>query len=152
MKKITILIPAYNEEEVLEPLFKRLDELADKNKDYDFEFLFVDDGSRDKTLEIIKDYAKKDERVAYISLSRNFGKEIAMSAGFDRVTGDAMVIIDADLQDPPELIPEMLKYWEEGYEDVYAKRESRDGETWFKNSLRQCITEFYKNQPAYLFK
>jgi polyisoprenyl-phosphate glycosyltransferase len=132
MKKITILIPAYNEEEVLEPLFKRLDELADKNKDYDFEFLFVDDGSRDKTLEIIKDYAKKDERVAYISLSRNFGKEIAMSAGFDRVTGDAMVIIDADLQDPPELIPEMLKYWEEGYEDVYAKRESRDGETWFK--------------------
>jgi len=132
MKKISILIPAYNEEDVLDALYKRLDKLAKNNNKYDFEFLFVDDGSRDKTMEIIKDFAEKDDRIAYVSLSRNFGKETAMIAGFDHVTGDAMVVIDADLQDPPELIPEMIKYWEEGYDDVYARRSVREGETWFK--------------------
>ncbi|PKL31199.1 glycosyltransferase [Candidatus Saccharibacteria bacterium HGW-Saccharibacteria-1] len=134
MKKISILIPAYNEEEVLEPLYIRLGKLANDNKKYDFEFLFINDGSRDKTLEIIKDYANSDNRVSYINLSRNFGKEIAMIAGLDHVTGDATVIIDADLQDPPELIPEMIKYWEKGYDDIYAKRNSRNGETWFKKT------------------
>ena len=133
MKKlISILIPAYNEEEVLDMLYERLDALAKDNDSYDFEFLFVNDGSRDKTLDILKAYAESDSRVAFINLSRNFGKEIAMIAGFDHVKGDAMVIIDADLQDPPELIPEMIGYWEEGYDDVYAKRRSREGETWFK--------------------
>jgi len=141
MKKISILVPAYNEEAVLEPLYHRLGKLANDNKSYDFEFLFVNDGSRDKTLEIIKDYAQVDHRIAYVNLSRNFGKEIAMIAGFDHVTGDATVIIDADLQDPPELIPEMIKYWEEGYDDVYAKRTSREGETWFKKASSQW---FYK--------
>ncbi len=116
----------------METLYHRLGELANDNKSYDFEFLFVNDGSRDKTLEIIKDFAKTDHRVAYVNLSRNFGKEIAMIAGLDHVTGDAAVIIDADLQDPPELIPEMIKYWEKGYDDVYARRVSREGETWFK--------------------
>lgn len=134
MKKISVLIPAYNEEEVLEPLYIRLGKLANDNKKYDFEFLFINDGSRDKTLEIIKDYANSDNRVSYINLSRNFGKEIAMIAGLDHVTGDATVIIDADLQDPPELIPKMIKYWEKGYDDVYAKRNSRNGETWFKKT------------------
>lgn len=134
MKKISILIPAYNEQEVLEPLYHRLGTLANDNKLYDFEFLFVNDGSRDKTLEIIKDFADKDERVSYVDLSRNFGKEIAMIAGLDHVTGDATVIIDADLQDPPELIPRMIKYWEDGYEDVYAKRNSRLGESWLKKT------------------
>lgn len=132
MKKISILIPAYNEQEVLEHLYQRLGKLANDNKSYEFEFLFADDGSRDKTLEIIKDYAKDDKRVKYVSLSRNFGKEIGMIAGLDHVTGDATVIIDADLQDPPELIPKMIKFWEEGYDDVYAKRSSREGETWIK--------------------
>ncbi|MCX6728181.1 MAG: glycosyltransferase family 2 protein [Candidatus Saccharibacteria bacterium] len=132
MKKISILIPAYNEQEVLEHLYQRIGKLANDNKSYEFEFLFADDGSRDKTLEIIKDYAKKDDRVKYVSLSRNFGKEIGMIAGLDHVTGDATVIIDADLQDPPELIPKMIKFWEEGYDDVYAKRSSREGETWIK--------------------
>lgn len=132
MKKISILIPAYNEQEVLEHLYQRIGKLANDNKSYEFEFLFADDGSRDKTLEIIKDYAKKDDRVKYVSLSRNFGKEIGMIAGLDYVTGDATVIIDADLQDPPELIPKMIKFWEEGYDDVYAKRSSREGETWIK--------------------
>ena len=132
MKLVSILIPAYNEQEVLEPLFERLDKLANSCSNYNFEFLFVNDGSKDQTLEIIKKYAKKDSRISYINLSRNFGKEIAMIAGIDHVKGDAMVILDADLQDPPELIPEMIKYWEEGYDDVYARRKSRKGETWFK--------------------
>lgn len=132
MKKISLLIPAYNEQEVLEKLFARLANLANDNKDYDFEFLFVNDGSRDKTLEIIKDYAEKDGRVSYLSFSRNFGQEIAMIAGLDHVTGDATVIVDADLQDPPELIPQMIKFWEDGYDDVYAKRRSREGDGWLK--------------------
>lgn len=137
MKKISILIPAYNEQETLELLYTRLKKLADNNKYYDFEFLFVNDGSRDETLEIIKKYTKTDNRIAYVNLSRNFGKEIAMIAGFDHVTGDATVIIDADLQDPPELIPKMIKYWEDGYDDIYAKRNSRQGETWFKKASSQ---------------
>lgn len=132
MKKISILIPAYNEQEVLEHLYHRLGKLANDNKLYEFEFLFVNDGSRDKTIDIIKEYAETDNRISYVNLSRNFGKEIAMIAGLDHVTGDATVIIDADLQDPPELIPKMIKFWEEGYDDVYAKRNSREGETWFK--------------------
>lgn len=131
-KIISILIPAYNEQEVLPQLFKRLDTLANKNKKYDWEFFFVNDGSRDKTMEIIKEKATSDKRISYLNLSRNFGKEIAMIAGIDNISGDALVIIDADLQDPPELIPEMIKLWEEGYDDVYARRKSREGETWFK--------------------
>lgn len=134
MKKISILIPAYNEQDALEHLYQRIGKLANDNKSYDFEFLFVNDGSRDKTLDIIQDYAKSDDRVAYVNLSRNFGKEIAMIAGLDYVTGDATVIIDADLQDPPELIPKMIKYWEQGFDDVYAKRNSREGETWLKKA------------------
>lgn len=132
MKLISILIPAYNEEAVLDKLFTRLANLANDTKDYAFEFLFVNDGSKDDTLDIIKDYAEKDDRVSYINLSRNFGKEIGMIAGLDHVQGDATVIIDADLQDPPELIPKMITLWEEGYDDVYAKRKSREGESWFK--------------------
>ena len=141
MKIVTILIPAYNEEEVLSSLFDRLDGLANSIKNYKLEFLFVNDGSRDNTLEIIKSQAKKDSRVSYINLSRNFGKEIAMIAGIDHVRGDAMVIIDADLQDPPELIPEMIKHWEEGYDDVYARRSSREGETWLKKKTSEM---YYK--------
>ena len=132
MKTISILIPAYNEAPVLEQLMTRLGNLASNMKDYEFEFLFVNDGSKDKTLEIIKGFAEIDPRVSYVNLSRNFGKEIGMIAGLDHVTGDATVVIDADLQDPPELIPEMIKLWEEGYDDVYAKRKSRDGESWLK--------------------
>jgi len=139
MKKISILIPAYNEEAVLKKLFARLTALAQTNKTYDFEFLFVNDGSRDKTLSIIKEYAEIDERVSYINLSRNFGKEIAMIAGFDHVTGDATVIIDADLQDPPELIPQMIEFWEQGYDDVYAKRASRHGESWLKKASSKAF-------------
>jgi glycosyltransferase involved in cell wall biosynthesis len=132
MKKITILIPAYNEQKVLHYLYERLTALTTKNSKYDYELLFVNDGSKDDSLSIIKGFAEKNKKVSYLNLSRNFGKEIAMIAGLDHATGDAVVIIDADLQDPPELIPEMIKFWEEGYDDVYAKRRTREGETWFK--------------------
>ena len=141
MKKISILVPAYNEEAVLKKLFTRLTKLADATKGYDFEFFFVNDGSHDKTLEIIKDYAEIDERVSYLNFSRNFGKEIGMIAGLDHVSGDATVIIDADLQDPPELIPEMIMWWEKGYDDVYARRSSRRGESWLKKITSKL---FYK--------
>lgn len=132
MKKVTILVPAYNEEQVLPLLKDRLEKLADSLAHYEFQFLFVDDGSRDHTRQYIRDWAHEDPRVSLVGLARNFGKEPAMLAGFDAVTGDAVVIIDADLQDPPELIPSMIAKWEEGYDDVYARRTSRKGETWVK--------------------
>lgn len=132
MKKIDIIIPAYNEEEALPFLFERLEKIMEENSNYEFEILFINDGSKDKTLELIKKQREIDSRISYVDLSRNFGKEIAMIAGLDYAKGDAVIFIDADLQDPPELIPELIKYWEEGYDDVYARRKSRQGETFFK--------------------
>ena len=132
MKKISIIVPAYNEEESLPYLYERLNNLMDSNNNYEFEILFVNDGSKDKTIELIKEYRAKDSRYCYVDFSRNFGKEIAMMAGLDYATGDCVIFIDADLQDPPELIPELIKYWEEGYDDVYARRRSREGETFLK--------------------
>ena len=132
MKKISIIIPSYNEEESIPLLYKRIDKVIANMKNYEFEVLFVNDGSKDKTIEIIKDLRKIDNRICYVDLSRNFGKEIAMMAGIDYATGDCVIFMDADLQDPPELIPELVRYWEEGYDDVYAKRKSRKGESWLK--------------------
>ena len=132
MKKISVIIPAYNEEESLPLLYDRMEKLMNDMQNYEFEILFVNDGSKDKTLEIIKNMREKDNRICYVDFSRNFGKEIAMIAGLDYATGDCVVFMDADLQDPPELIPQLVKYWEEGYDDVYAKRRSRKGETWLK--------------------
>lgn len=144
-KSITILIPAYNESEVLPELSSRLTDITDKIEGYDFEFLYVNDGSRDNTLELIKNYATKDKRVSYINLSRNYGKEIAMLAGIDHVTSDAMIIIDADLQDPPELIPEMINLWEDGYDDVYAKRRTREGESWLKKTTSRVYYQILQS-------
>lgn len=141
MEKLSIIIPMYNEEESLPHLYKRLVALADKIDNYKLEFLFVNDGSKDKSLKIVKGYREKDLRVCYLNLSRNFGKEVAMGAAFDYVTGDVVAIIDADLQDPPELIIDMLNYYEQGYDDVYAKRSSREGETWLKKFTSKS---FYK--------
>lgn len=135
MKKVSILIPAYNEALSLGNMYERLVNLMDSNKGYEWEVLFVNDGSKDQTIEIIKHLRSKDERICYVDLSRNFGKEVAMLAGFDYVTGDCVIIMDADLQHPPELIPEMLKHWEEGYEDVYAKRNTRGKESFFRKKL-----------------
>ena len=132
MKKIVIIIPAYNEEQAIPYLYERLKNIINKLDNYEFEMLFINDGSKDRTLEIIKELRKKDKRISYVNFSRNFGKETAMIAGLDYANGDCAIFIDADLQDPPELIPELIKYWEEGYDDVYARRNSRQGETFLK--------------------
>lgn len=131
-KLVTILVPAYNEQEVLHLLYNRLKPIMEAQSSYDFEVLFINDGSKDNTLKIIQDLRVTDNRICYLNLSRNYGKETAMIAGLDYSKGDCVIIIDADLQDPPELIPQMLEYWEQGYDDVYAKRKSRKGETFLK--------------------
>ena len=133
MKKlITIIIPAYNEEESLPLCFERVTKLINTIDKYEFEVLIIDDGSKDRTVDIVKKQREKDIRYNYVTFSRNFGKEIAMIAGMDYAKGDAVIFIDADLQDPPELIPELIEYWEQGYDDVYARRKSRKGETFLK--------------------
>lgn len=139
MKKISILIPAYNEQDVLHILYERLHKLMESNSHYEWEILFVNDGSTDATIGILHQLYLKDQRIQYIDLSRNYGKEVAMMAGFDYVTGDCMVIMDADLQHPPEFINEMIKYWEEGYDDVYAKRRTRGGESFLKKKTAKVF-------------
>ena len=144
MKKISIMIPCYNEQESLPLLYKALyDVMADSRlaSKYDFEIMLVNDGSADSTLAVMRQLHKEDSRVNYIDLSRNFGKENAMMAGFDYVTGDCCIIMDADLQDPPEVVFQMIEKWEEGYEDVYAKRISRGKESWLR---RRLSMRFYK--------
>ncbi len=132
MKKVSILIPCYNEEASLPAMYDALEKLMNDNTDYAWEILMVNDGSSDHTLEVVKQLRSKDERICYIDLSRNFGKENAMLAGFDYATGDCLVIMDADLQHPPHLVPDMLKIWEQGYDDVYAKRITRGKESWLR--------------------
>jgi len=123
MKLITLIIPCYNEEKSLPFMFRRLANLAKTApREYDFEFLFINDGSRDDTLKILQQEAEHNPQISYLNFSRNFGKEIAVAAGLDHADGDAVVIMDADGQEPPELIPEMIKWWEKGYDDVYARR------------------------------
>lgn len=134
-KKVSILVPCYNEEASLSLLYSELKKIIDQEKKYVWEILFVNDGSKDNTINIIKEFRENDSTISYVDLSRNFGKENAMLAGFDYATGDCVIIMDADLQDPPSLIPDMLKFWEEGYDDVYAKRKSRGKESWVRKQL-----------------
>ena len=134
MKLITILIPCFNEENSLDLLYERLRNMTSQLSRYRFQILLVNDGSKDNTLAKMQELHTKDSTVSYLSLSRNFGKENAMLAGLDFAEGDAVILIDADLQDPPELIPQMIDEWEKGYDDVYARRRSRAGETWFKKA------------------
>lgn len=141
MKKVSILVPCYNEEQSLPLLYEELIKVIDNLPDYEWEMLFVNDGSKDGTMHILASMREKDKRVNYLDLSRNFGKENAMLAGFDFVTGDCMILMDADLQDPPTLIPVMLKEWENGYQDVYAKRRDRGKESWLRKKLSML---FYK--------
>ncbi|MEA5099048.1 MAG: glycosyltransferase family 2 protein [Bacteroidales bacterium] len=141
MKKVSLLIPAYNEEKVLQLLYQRIKAIIDNLNQYEWEVLFINDGSRDSTLAVLYSIRNQDNRINVLDLSRNYGKEVAMLAGFDYVKGDAVIILDADLQDPPELIPQMLEQWELGYDDVYAKRNSRKGETFIKKKTSQW---FYK--------
>lgn len=134
MKTVTIIVPCYNEESNIDLLYDRLKKLTDSLSGYDFQILLVNDGSKDNTLSKMQELHETDKTVSYLSLSRNFGKENAMLAGLDYAEGDAVILMDADLQDPPELIPQMLAEWEKGYDDVYARRRSRAGETWLKKA------------------
>ncbi len=131
-KKISVVIPMYYEEKVVEECYRRVKENLAKLENYDHEIIFVNDGSKDKTLELLENIASQDANVKVISFSRNFGHQAAVTAGLQYVTGDAIVIIDADLQDPPELISDMIKLWEDGNEVIYGKRKSRKGESTFK--------------------
>lgn len=132
MKTVSVIIPCHNEEQNITPLYQALKDVTAKETDYQWEFMFVDDGSTDHTLQLIKELRSADQQISYISLSRNFGKENAILAGLDHVCGHCTVIIDADLQHPPHLISDMLRLWEQGYDDVYAQRDSRGRESWLR--------------------
>ncbi len=133
MKKISIIVPMYYEQEVAKECYKRIKEVLIKlSNEYEYEIIFVNDGSKDKTLDILKAIAVEDKFVKIISFSRNFGHQAAVTAGIKNCDGDVTVIIDADMQDPPELIIDMLEKWKEGYKIVYAKRKKRRGESPFK--------------------
>lgn len=132
MKKISVVVPMYNEEEVVSECYKKIKDVIYCMSDYDYEFIFVNDGSSDNTLNIIKSIASNDKKVKVISFSRNFGHQNAVSAGLMEVSGDVILIIDADLQDPPDVIPDMVKLWEAGNDIIYGKRKSRAGESYFK--------------------
>lgn len=138
MKKITVLVPCYNEQQVL-PLFLEKIQPLFADERYAWELLLIDDGSDDQTLSVMQQAHARDARINYIELSRNFGKESALLAGLDYVTGDAVVIMDADLQHPVSVIPDLLLKWEEGYDDVYARRISRGKESW----VRKILTKWY---------
>lgn len=132
MKKVSVIVPMYFEEQVAKECYERLKKVFDELENYEREFIFINDGSTDKTEEILEEIATQDKTVKVIVFSRNFGHQCAVTAGLKVATGDAIVIIDADLQDPPELIGEMLQLWEEGNEVVYGKRKTRKGESKFK--------------------
>lgn len=135
MKRISIIIPCYNEQDNIQRLCTELRQLFDTHNKYAWKVILIDDGSTDGTLTCLRHAADTDRRFGYVSLSRNFGKENAMLAGFDRADTDCAIIMDADLQHPPTLIPQMVAAWEEGYDDVYAKRASRGREPWLRRHL-----------------
>ena len=150
MVKISIIVPCYNEEEVLEIFYNKITEISE-GINADFEYIFVNDGSKDKTLDIVKKYSKKDSRVRYISFSRNFGKEAAMYAGLNASTGDYVAIMDADLQDPPELLNEMYEtLLKKEYDCVATKRKTRKGEnpviSFFSRLFYKIINKMTKTE------
>lgn len=138
-KLLSVVVPAYNEDAVLDRFHQRMSVLFDALPAYRCEMIFINDGSRDGTQAAIERLCQSDPRVAGVHLSRNFGKEIAITAGLDHATGDAVAVIDVDLQDPPELLTEMLRRWEEGYDMIYARRRRRDGESWLKKATAHAF-------------
>ncbi len=148
-KKVSIMVPCYNESESLPFLYEELNKLMNSLNQYDWEVLFVNDGSKDETIEVIKKLFNEDNRIAYVDLSRNFGKEKAMLAGFDYVTGDCLIIMDADLQHPPTVIPDMLQKWEEGFQDVYGKRITRGKESWLRKKLSLLFYRILQSSVSY---
>ena len=141
---LSVVVPAFNEEAVLHECHSRLSKVLDA-LGVSAEIVFVNDGSTDNTPEVLYRLREQDPRVAVVELSRNFGKEIALSAGLDHALGEAVVVIDADLQDPPELIPELIKQWREGYDVVYATRVARDGETYLKKATASAFYRLIQN-------
>jgi polyisoprenyl-phosphate glycosyltransferase len=131
MPEYSLVIPVYNETANIPELYRRLSAVMDR-LEVPGEIILVNDGSSDRTLDALRDLHRQDQRVGYVSLARNFGHQIAVTAGLQHTRGRAVVVLDADLQDPPELIPEMLKLWGEGYQVIYAQRTLRHRETWFK--------------------
>jgi dolichol-phosphate mannosyltransferase len=131
-KLLSIVVPCFNEEEVISETFKRLNNFSKQLTDLDVEIIFIDDGSSDSTRELLKKYAAEDARIKVICFARNFGHQIAVTAGIDAALGDAVVLIDADLQDPPEVVHQMIGKWKEGYDVVYGTRTERPGESAFK--------------------
>jgi polyisoprenyl-phosphate glycosyltransferase len=142
--EISIIIPVFNEEHIIPELYSRLTN-STKEISANYELLFVNDGSNDHSLTVLKQFAEKDHHIKFISFSRNFGHQIAVSAGLDYSSGQYVVIIDADLQDPPELIPELFKKMKEGYQVVYAKRKSRKGESFLKKSTAKLFYRLLNN-------
>lgn len=140
MKKITIILPAYNEESSFPLIRERMDRVRQDNPNYEWEFLLVNDGSNDHTLDRMIQLHAADSHYNYLDLSRNFGKEVAMMAGFDYAEGDAVIIMDSDMQHPIDVIPEMISWWEQGYDDVYAER-ADSKESWLK---RKTSTWYYR--------
>ncbi|MCG8492430.1 MAG: glycosyltransferase family 2 protein [Sneathiellales bacterium] len=140
-KKISIVVPAFNEEAVLPEFQKRIQTVVNELP-YDTEIIYINDGSTDKTLEILTGICKEDLTVKVLDLSRNYGKEIALTAGLDYCSADAAIPIDADLQDPPEVIPRLIEKWEEGFNVVYARRTSREGESWLKKATAKSFYKF----------
>ena len=151
MKKISIIVPCYNEEQAIPYFYEEINKVSKKMKT-DFEFIFVNDGSKDKTIDVVKEYAKKDKRVKYINFSRNFGKEAAMYAGLEKSAGDYVAIMDADLQDPPALLPEMLDFLQknEEYDCVGTRRVTRKGEppirSFFARMFYKIINKISKTE------
>ena len=147
-KRLSLIVPVYYEEEVLPLAYPRMKAAMEKTG-YDFEIIFVNDGSRDGTMKILRGIAKADRRVKVLSFSRNFGHQLAVTAGMDQAAGDALIIIDADLQDPPELIPDMVKLWEQGADIVYGQRKKREGETFLKKFTAACYYRLLTAMSAY---
>ena len=140
--KLSLIIPCYNEEDTISHLYQELVRVSAEMPDYDFEYLFIDDGSKDNTLSIVENLAKNDNRITYIAFSKNFGKEAAMYAGFCNSTGDYVAVMDADMQDPPSLLPKMVEILESGeYDSVATRRVTRKGEPPVRSF---CANMFYR--------
>ncbi len=142
--KISIVVPFLNEEDNLPELYRRLNAVFEGQPE-PAEFLFVDDGSTDRSVRLLKEMQTQDARIRVLRLSRNFGHQVAITAGLDHAEGEAAIIMDADLQDPPEVIPELLAKWREGFDVVYAVRRSRAGETWLKKALAAVFYRMFRS-------